>query len=152
MFDIVVSCSKLHLGVIAKHIHQWLVPFVFIIQHSLLLLIIIVIDGMQAQIPPFIFIQDLLVDGNGNVLFHFHFFVQIAANLIYSALAQRTLWEISQITVLISVISVVFVANLEPRKMRFGVSEGMVLAAGPGGEDIFLATPDAGAKSGMRVK
>ena len=47
---------------------------------------------------------------------------------------------------------VVVVANLAPRKMRFGVSEGMVLAAGPGGEDIFLLTPDAGAVSGMQVK
>ncbi|GMR17294.1 MAG: methionine--tRNA ligase [Gammaproteobacteria bacterium] len=47
---------------------------------------------------------------------------------------------------------VIAVANLEPRKMRFGVSEGMVLAAGPGGEDIFLLSPDAGATNGMRVK
>ena len=47
---------------------------------------------------------------------------------------------------------VVVVANLAPRKMRFGVSEGMVLASGPGGEDIFLLSPDAGAKPGMRVK
>ncbi|MGA0706401.1 MAG: methionine--tRNA ligase subunit beta, partial [Steroidobacteraceae bacterium] len=47
---------------------------------------------------------------------------------------------------------VVVVANLKPRKMRFGVSEGMVLAAGPGGEDIFLLAPDAGARPGMRVK
>jgi methionyl-tRNA synthetase len=47
---------------------------------------------------------------------------------------------------------VVLVANLAPRKMRFGVSEGMVLAAGPGGEDIFLLSPDDGAKAGMRVK
>ena len=47
---------------------------------------------------------------------------------------------------------VVVVANLAPRKMRFGISEGMVLAAGPGGEDIFLLAPDAGAKPGMRVK
>ena len=47
---------------------------------------------------------------------------------------------------------VVVVANLAPRKMRFGVSEGMVLAAGPGGEDIFLLSPDAGATPGMRVK
>jgi len=46
----------------------------------------------------------------------------------------------------------VMVANLAPRKMRFGVSEGMVLAAGPGGEDIFLLTPDTGAVPGMRVK
>ena len=45
----------------------------------------------------------------------------------------------------------VVVANLAPRKMRFGVSEGMVLAAGPGGEDIFLLAPDSGAEPGMRV-
>jgi methionyl-tRNA synthetase len=43
-------------------------------------------------------------------------------------------------------------ANLKPRKMRFGVSEGMVLAAGPGGKDIFLLAPDSGATAGMRVK
>ena len=47
---------------------------------------------------------------------------------------------------------VVVVANLAPRKMRFGVSEGMVLAAGPGGEDVFLLSPDRGAEPGMRVK
>jgi methionyl-tRNA synthetase len=47
---------------------------------------------------------------------------------------------------------VVVVANLEPRKMRFGTSEGMVLAAGPGGKDIFLLSPDSGAQAGMRVK
>ena len=47
---------------------------------------------------------------------------------------------------------VIVVANLAPRKMRFGVSEGMVLAAGPGGEDVFLLTPDDGAEPGMRVK
>ena len=46
----------------------------------------------------------------------------------------------------------VMVANLKPRKMRFGMSEGMVLAAGPGGEEIFLLAPDAGAKVGMQVK
>jgi methionyl-tRNA synthetase len=46
----------------------------------------------------------------------------------------------------------VVVANLTPRKMRFGISEGMVLAAGPGGKDIFLLQPDTGAKPGMRVK
>lgn len=46
---------------------------------------------------------------------------------------------------------VVVVANLAARKMRFGTSEGMVLAAGPGGEDIFLLAPDAGAEPGMRV-
>jgi methionyl-tRNA synthetase len=43
-------------------------------------------------------------------------------------------------------------ANLKPRKMRFGVSEGMVLAAGPGGKDIFLLSPDTGAMPGMKVK
>ncbi len=46
----------------------------------------------------------------------------------------------------------VVVANLAPRKMRFGTSEGMVLAAGPGGKDIFLLQPDHGAVPGMRVK
>lgn len=46
----------------------------------------------------------------------------------------------------------VCVANLAPRKMRFGVSEGMVLAAGPGGEDIYLLEPHAGATPGMIVK
>ena len=45
----------------------------------------------------------------------------------------------------------VVVANLAPRKMRFGVSEGMVLAAGPGGSDIFLLSPDSGAEPGMDV-
>jgi methionyl-tRNA synthetase len=45
----------------------------------------------------------------------------------------------------------VVVANLAPRKMRFGVSEGMVLAAGPGGKDIFLLSPDSGAEPGMDV-
>ncbi|MEE3158532.1 MAG: methionine--tRNA ligase [Pseudomonadota bacterium] len=45
-----------------------------------------------------------------------------------------------------------YVANLAPRKMKFGVSEGMVLAAGPGGEDIYLLSPDQGAKPGQRVK
>jgi len=46
----------------------------------------------------------------------------------------------------------VVVANLAPRKMRFGLSEGMVLAAGPGGHEIFLLSPDAGATPGMKVK
>jgi methionyl-tRNA synthetase len=46
----------------------------------------------------------------------------------------------------------VVVANLEPRKMRFGMSEGMVLAAGPGGKEIFLLSPDSGAEPGMKVK
>jgi methionyl-tRNA synthetase len=45
----------------------------------------------------------------------------------------------------------VMVANLAPRKMKFGVSEGMVLAAGPGGEDIYLLEPDTGAEPGMKV-
>jgi methionyl-tRNA synthetase len=47
---------------------------------------------------------------------------------------------------------IVVVANLEPRKMRFGTSEGMMLAAGPGGTDIFVLSPDSGAAPGMRVK
>lgn len=47
---------------------------------------------------------------------------------------------------------VVVVANLKPRKMRFGTSEGMILAAGPGGEDVFLLSPDSGAEPGMRVR
>jgi methionyl-tRNA synthetase len=46
----------------------------------------------------------------------------------------------------------VVVANLAPRKMRFGTSEGMVLAAGPGGAEIFLLGPDSGAEPGMKVK
>ncbi|MBN1378254.1 MAG: methionine--tRNA ligase [Gammaproteobacteria bacterium] len=46
----------------------------------------------------------------------------------------------------------VMVANLAPRKMKFGISEGMVLAAGPGGSDIFILSPDEGAIPGMRVK
>ena len=46
---------------------------------------------------------------------------------------------------------VIAVANLKPRKMRFGTSQGMVLATGPGGEDIFLLSVDDGAKPGMRV-
>ncbi|MCK8514832.1 methionine--tRNA ligase [Methylonatrum kenyense] len=46
----------------------------------------------------------------------------------------------------------VMVANLKPRKMRFGVSEGMVLAAGPGGKDLFILEPDNGAEPGMKVK
>src|SRR6202012_2821425 len=47
---------------------------------------------------------------------------------------------------------IVVVANLEPRKMRFGTSEGMMLAAGPGGKEIFALSPDSGAAPGMRVK
>ena len=47
---------------------------------------------------------------------------------------------------------VVCVANLQPRKMRFGTSEGMVVAAGPGGQDVFLLSPDSGAVPGQRVR
>ena len=47
---------------------------------------------------------------------------------------------------------VVVVANLKPRKMRFGTSEGMILAAGGGGKEIFLLSPDEGAEPGMRVR
>jgi methionyl-tRNA synthetase len=46
----------------------------------------------------------------------------------------------------------VMVANLAARKMRFGLSEGMVLAAGPGGKDLFILNPDEGAQPGMKVK
>jgi methionyl-tRNA synthetase len=46
----------------------------------------------------------------------------------------------------------VMVANLAPRKMRFGLSEGMVLAAGAGGMELFILSPDEGAQPGMRVK
>lgn len=45
----------------------------------------------------------------------------------------------------------VMVANLKPRKMRFGMSEGMVLAAGPGGKEIHILNPDEGSKPGMRI-
>lgn len=46
----------------------------------------------------------------------------------------------------------VMVANLQPRKMRFGESQGMVLAASGDGPGIFLLSPDDGAQPGMRVK
>lgn len=46
---------------------------------------------------------------------------------------------------------VIVCANLTPRKMKFGVSEGMVLAAGAGGKEIFLLSADSGAQPGMRV-
>ncbi|MEO7149363.1 MAG: methionine--tRNA ligase [Rhodanobacteraceae bacterium] len=48
--------------------------------------------------------------------------------------------------------NVVFIANLAPRKMRFGVSEGMILSAGSGGDQLFLLDVDAGAQAGMPVK
>ncbi len=47
---------------------------------------------------------------------------------------------------------VVFIANLAPRKMRFGVSEGMILSAGRGGAELFLLDVDAGAAAGMPVR
>jgi methionyl-tRNA synthetase len=46
---------------------------------------------------------------------------------------------------------VICVANLKPRKMKFGLSEGMVAACGPGGSEVFLLNPDEGAQPGMRV-
>jgi methionyl-tRNA synthetase len=46
----------------------------------------------------------------------------------------------------------VMVANLAPRQMKFGLSEGMVLAAGSGGGELFILNPDTGAQPGMRVK
>jgi len=47
---------------------------------------------------------------------------------------------------------VVFIANLAPRKMRFGISEGMILSAGSGGDQLFLLDVDAGAAAGMPIK
>jgi methionyl-tRNA synthetase len=47
--------------------------------------------------------------------------------------------------------TVVYFANLKPRKMRFGLSEGMILAAGTGGKDIYMLSADSGAKPGQRV-
>jgi methionyl-tRNA synthetase len=46
---------------------------------------------------------------------------------------------------------VIFCANLAPRKMKFGLSEGMVMAAGTGGQEVYLLNPDSGAKPGQRV-
>ena len=46
---------------------------------------------------------------------------------------------------------VICAANLAPRKMKFGLSEGMIVAAGGGGGEIYLLTPDTGAKPGQRV-
>jgi methionyl-tRNA synthetase len=60
----------------------------------------------------------------------------------------RSAYEPSQLVGRLTVV----VANLAPRKMRFGLSEGMVLAAGPGGQEIFVLSPDAGATPGMKVK
>ena len=47
---------------------------------------------------------------------------------------------------------VIVVANLAPRKMKFGVSEGMILSAGTGGGDLFLLSADSGVTAGMQVK
>ncbi len=46
---------------------------------------------------------------------------------------------------------VVLVANLKPRKMKFGLSEGMILCAGPGKKELWLLSPDSGAKPGMKI-
>jgi len=46
---------------------------------------------------------------------------------------------------------VVCLVNLKPRKIKFGVSEGMILASGAGGKDIFMLTADAGAQPGQKV-
>ena len=46
----------------------------------------------------------------------------------------------------------VMIANLAPRQMKFGVSEGMVLAAGPGGSELYLLEPDQGAQAGQRIR
>ncbi|NVK00141.1 MAG: methionine--tRNA ligase [Oceanospirillaceae bacterium] len=46
----------------------------------------------------------------------------------------------------------VMVANLAPRKMKFGISEGMVLAAGPGGKELWILEPHSGAQPGMRIR
>jgi len=48
--------------------------------------------------------------------------------------------------------NVVFIANLAVRKMRFGVSQGMILSAGTGGEDLFLLDADQGAQPGATVR
>ncbi len=47
---------------------------------------------------------------------------------------------------------ILIVANLAPRKMKFGMSEGMILCAGEGGSDLFVLSPDKGAKTGQKVK
>ena len=46
---------------------------------------------------------------------------------------------------------VIMVANLAPRKMKFGISEGMVIASGPGGKEVYLVSPDEGALPGQRI-
>jgi methionyl-tRNA synthetase len=64
---------------------------------------------------------------------------------VLAAIAQA--YEPAQLTGKI----VIYLANLKPRKMRFGLSEGMILAAGTGGKDIFMLSADAGAKPGQKV-
>ncbi|MXY89654.1 MAG: methionine--tRNA ligase [Gammaproteobacteria bacterium] len=59
----------------------------------------------------------------------------------------RTAYKPEQLTDKLLVV----VANLKPRKMKFGTSEGMILAAGPGGKEIWVLHPDTGAKPGMRI-
>lgn len=59
----------------------------------------------------------------------------------------RTAYKPEQLTDKLLVV----VANLKPRKMKFGASEGMILAAGPGGKEIWLLHPDTGAQPGMRI-
>jgi methionyl-tRNA synthetase len=46
---------------------------------------------------------------------------------------------------------VIYAANLAPRQMKFGTSQGMILASGPGGKEIYLLWPDQGAQPGQRV-
>lgn len=48
--------------------------------------------------------------------------------------------------------TVVFLANLKPRKMKFGTSEGMILASGSGGKDIFMLSADEGARPGQQIR
>jgi len=47
--------------------------------------------------------------------------------------------------------TVIYIANLKPRQMRFGLSEGMILAVGTGGKDVHILTADPGAKPGQKV-
>lgn len=47
--------------------------------------------------------------------------------------------------------TVIYLANLKPRTMKFGISEGMILASGTGGKEVFLLTADTGSKPGQRV-
>jgi methionyl-tRNA synthetase len=48
--------------------------------------------------------------------------------------------------------TVIYLANLKPRQMKFGLSEGMILAAGAGGKDIYMLSADSGAKPGQKVQ